>query len=295
MEHVKTPSLSVSKTSTKNQMEYLKCKDHLVSGEIFSLVLDDTKKLLVTSPQPGADDLGKYYESEAYISHTDSKKGIVSFLYQTVKKYSLKKKVGLVRSMQKDGKRILDIGAGTGDFLFQAKSKKWDVEGVEVNPAARKLAKEKGVELKDALNQVTDRKFDVITLWHVLEHIPNLEETIQQIENLLAPGGTVLIAVPNYKSFDAKYYNSFWAAYDVPRHLWHFSKESMDLLFSSNIVLQKIKPLWFDAFYVSLLSEKYKTGNGFSLKAVWIGFWSNFKGLSTKEYSSHIYCYKSQL
>jgi len=295
VEHVKTPSLSVSKTSTKNQMEYLKCKDHLVSGEIFSLVLDDTKKLLVTSPQPGADDLGKYYESEAYISHTDSKKGIVSFLYQTVKKYSLKKKVGLVRSMQKDGKRILDIGAGTGDFLFRAKSKKWDVEGVEVNPAARKLAKEKGVELKDALNQVRDRKFDVITLWHVLEHIPNLEETIQHIENLLAPGGTVLIAVPNYKSFDAKYYNSFWAAYDVPRHLWHFSKESMDLLFSSNIVLQKMKPMWFDAFYVSLLSEKYKTGNGFSLKALWIGFWSNFRGLSTKEYSSHIYCYKSQL
>jgi len=295
VEHIKTPSISVSKTSTKNQMEYLKCKDHLVSGEVFSLVLDDTKKLLVTSPQPKADDLGKYYESEAYISHTDSKKGIVSFLYQTVKKYSLKKKVGLVRSMQKDGNKILDIGAGTGDFLFQAKSKKWDVEGVEVNPAARKLAKEKGVELKDTLNQVTDQKYDVITLWHVLEHIPNLEETIRQIENLIAPGGTILIAVPNYKSFDSKYYDSFWAAYDVPRHLWHFSKESMNLLFSSNIVLQKIKPMWFDAFYVSLLSEKYKTGNGFSLKAVWIGFCSNFKGLSTKEYSSHIYCYKSQL
>ena len=126
----------------------------------------------------------------------------------------------------------------------------------------------------------------------MLEHLPDLENTIIAIQELLTPNGILIVAVPNYNSFDANYYKGFWAAYDTPRHLWHFSQKAMRKLFSKNIKLLKIQPMLFDSFYVSLLSEKYKTGNSFSLKALWIGLWSNISALKTKEYSSLIYCYK---
>lgn len=269
-------------------------KDFLVSGESFKLIMDKERDILITTPQPSATSLPSYYQSEDYISHTDKKKGLFSFLYQSVKSYSLKKKVKLISELNNGVGTLLDVGAGTGDFLKVAKDKNWKVSGVEVNKKARDLAKEKGVALQTELPSFEGKKFNVITLWHVLEHIPNLEETCALLERLLNENGTLIIAVPNYNSYDAKYYKEFWAAYDVPRHLWHFSQSAMKKLFSKKLQLIKTKPMLFDGYYVSLLSEKYKTNNKFSLKAFWIGFNSNWKAKRTSEYSSLIYCYKKE-
>ena len=277
----------------KNQKSvYISTKDFLVSGESFQLIYDQKFDLLITTPQPDLKKLPNYYKSEEYISHTDSEKGMLSFLYQKVKQRALKKKVALITKSNNGIGSVLDIGAGTGEFLKVASEYGWKVQGAEPNEKARFISKEKGIDLIEDFTEFSNRQFDVVTLWHVLEHMPNLEKTISQIETLVKPGGTLLIAVPNYKSFDARYYNKYWAAYDVPRHLWHFSKSSMQKLFSKEFELKEIKPMIFDSFYVSLLSEKYKTGNTFSIKAFFIGLWSNMKAWQSKEYSSHIYCFK---
>lgn len=270
---------------------YLSVNDYLVSGESFELVYDADIDFLKTFPQPKAEELPKYYESQDYISHTDEKHGLFSSAYQFVKKWSLQRKAKLILEQNKGIGSLLDVGAGTGDFLKVAKEKGWDVYGMEPNKSASSLSSEKGIQLKSSLSEFEGKQFDVVTLWHVLEHIPNLEETILQLSNLVKPNGTLIIAVPNFKSYDAKHYGKFWAAFDVPRHLWHFSKKSIESLFSEYFKLQETKPMLFDSFYVSLLSEKYKTGNKFSLKGIWIGLVSNLKAKSTKEHSSHIYCF----
>jgi 2-polyprenyl-3-methyl-5-hydroxy-6-metoxy-1,4-benzoquinol methylase len=271
---------------------HINTKDFLVSGESFSLIWNDEKKLLVTQPQPSKENLSKYYESSQYISHTDSKKGLLNFLYQAVKSYSLKRKVSLISKLNQGKGSLLDIGAGTGDFLKTAQNIGWIAQGVEVSEKARQLAFEKGIELNKSLDDFERKQFDVVTLWHVLEHLPNLENTIPKIEHLVKEDGCLIIAVPNFKSYDANYYKHFWAAYDVPRHLWHFSQESMKLIFSSKMKLVKTKPMIFDSFYVSLVSEKYKKGNNFSLNGFWIGLRSNLSAWKTKEYSSLIYVFK---
>ena len=271
---------------------HLSVKDYLVSGEIFDLVYNIELDLLSTSPMPSTADLAKYYESKDYISHTDGKNSLISLLYQWVKKWSLSKKTELITKRNGAIGDLLDVGAGTGDFLNVAKEKGWKVEGMEPNSNASKLASEKGIDLKPTLSHFEGRQFDVVTLWHVLEHVPNLEETITQLSKLIKPDGVLVVAVPNYKSYDANHYGKFWAAYDVPRHLWHFSKKSIERIFGENFKLEATKPMLFDSFYVSLLSEKYKGGSTFSMKAILIGLLSNLKALRSKEYSSHIYCFR---
>ena len=270
----------------------LTVKDHLVSNEEFTLDFDAEKEMLLTKPQPEASKLFQYYESDQYISHTDNKKGLIPFLYHIVKKRSLKNKLSLINSLKKNDKSILDIGAGTGDFLSFIQSEFRSVTGIEPNQKARELAQEKGIFLEQDLKDVKGKLFDVITMWHVLEHVPNLEETIRDVEALLKPNGILIIAVPNFYSFDAAYYKNFWAAFDVPRHLWHFSKASMNKLFSDKLSLLKISPMVFDSFYISILSEKNKSGKLNLLKAFFVGLRSNIYALSTKEYSSLIYCYQ---
>ena len=270
----------------------LTVKDHLVSNKEFTLDFDAEKEMLLTKPQPEARKLSQYYESDKYISHTDNKKGLIPFLYHIVKKRSLKNKLSLINSLKKNDKSILDIGAGTGDFLSFIQSEFRSVKGIEPNQKARELAQEKGISLEQDLKDVKGKLFDVITMWHVLEHVPNLEETIRDVESLLKPNGILIIAVPNFYSFDAAYYKNFWAAFDVPRHLWHFSKASMNKLFSDKLSLLKISPMIFDSFYVSILSEKNKSGKLNLLKAFFVGLRSNIYALSTKEYSSLIYCYQ---
>lgn len=276
----------------KNHEVYLSAKDYLVSGKSFNLEYDANLEMLKTTPQPKEEELADYYESDDYISHTDENRGLFSKLYQIVKKWSLQKKLQLISTQNNGVGSLLDIGAGTGDFLKLASENGWKTQGVEPNTNASKLAMKKGVSLKLSLNNFEGKQFDVVTLWHVLEHLPNLEETCEKLSKLVKPNGTLIVAVPNFKSYDAKYYGNFWAAFDVPRHLWHFSKKSVEVLFSKHFKLEKVQPMIFDSFYVSLLSEKFKTGNTFSLRGLWIGLKSNLKGRRTKEYSSHIYCFK---
>lgn len=276
------------------QNVYIKVQDHSVSKENFELLLDPELELLKTHPQPALENLGSYYESEDYISHTDSKRSLFEKIYHIVKTYSLKKKVGLINSYHSQKGSLLDIGAGTGDFLVTAKASGWQTTGIEPNKNAKNLAISKGISFENSIESIENQQFDVITMWHVLEHVPDVEHQIKQLKRLLKPEGTLIIAVPNYKSFDAQHYGKFWAAYDVPRHLWHFSKTSIQKLVSrENLKLAKILPMVFDSFYVSLLSEKYKTGKMNFIKAFWIGLRSNLNAYSTKEYSSHIYVIKN--
>lgn len=276
------------------QNVYIKVQDHSVSKENFELLLDPELELLKTHPQPALENLGSYYESEDYISHTDSKRSLFEKIYHIVKTYSLKKKVGLINSYHSQKGSLLDIGAGTGDFLVTAKASGWQTTGIEPNKNAKNLAISKGISFVNSIESIENQQFDVITMWHVLEHVPDVEHQIKQLKRLLKPEGTLIIAVPNYKSFDAQHYGKFWAAYDVPRHLWHFSKTSIQKLVSrENLKLAKILPMVFDSFYVSLLSEKYKTGKMNFSKAFWIGLRSNLNAYNTKEYSSHIYVIKN--
>lgn len=273
---------------------FLSVKDHSVSGENFELYHNQDLDLLVTQPQPQIKDLGKYYESEDYISHTDGKRSLFEKLYHLIKNIAIKNKLNLINALQGQKGNLLDIGAGTGDFLKAAINDGWKTTGIEPSEKAKSIAMQKGVSFAADLTSLEDHSFDVITMWHVLEHVPDLEVQIKELKRLLKPTGTILVAVPNFNSYDAKHYGKFWAAYDVPRHLWHFSKTAIRKLFANeNLQLEKVLPMKFDAFYVSLLSEKYKTGKMNYISAFMTGLKSNWKAGATKEFSSHIYVVKN--
>lgn len=278
---------------SKHQL-FLSVKDHSVSSEKFELYRDETLDLLITFPQPDENNLPKYYESDDYISHTDGKRSLFEKAYHFVKGMALKNKLNLINSLQKEKGSILDIGAGTGEFLMVAKENGWNTIGIEPSEKAKGIAVKKGVSFAANTQVLENNSFDVITMWHVLEHVPNLENQIKELKRLLKPNGTILIAVPNFNSYDAKHYGTFWAAYDVPRHLWHFSKTAIKGLFvKEELQLEKVLPMPFDAFYVSLLSEKYKSGKMNFIKAFYIGLQSNIKARQNFEYSSHIYVIKN--
>ncbi len=278
-----------------NKEYFLTCKDHSVTKEEFKLMKDTEIDMLITTPQPNVDILYTYYESEDYISHTDSKRSIFEKVYQIIKQYSLNKKLGVINEFSGSKGSLLDVGAGTGDFLLCSKKGGWQIQGIEPNLKARKLANEKGIDLLEDINQISNQRFDVITLWHVLEHVPDLGNYIIKLKTLLKDDGTLIIAVPNYKSYDATHYKEYWAAYDVPRHLWHFSVNSINFLFSKEkMKVVKILPMVFDSYYVSLLSEKYKTGKMNYVNAFFVGSLSNLKAMFSRNYSSLIYIIKKQ-
>lgn len=280
-----------------NKKTYLTVKDHSVSGEVFQLLYDDEFDLLVTWPQPSEDELPKYYKSQDYISHTDTQRNLFEKLYHFIRRISLKKKLKLINLFFSEEKMLLDIGCGTGEFLKIAQQNNWTVFGIEPNEKARSIANKKtnnSVSDIEELSNFKPQSFDVITLWHVLEHLPRLEEHISLLKSLLKSNGTLIIAVPNYKSYDAKYYKEFWAAYDVPRHFWHFSQTSISKLFEKeNMYIENRLPMKFDSYYVSLLSEKYKSGWMNIFNAFRIGWLSNFKAKQSTECSSLIYCIKN--
>jgi 2-polyprenyl-3-methyl-5-hydroxy-6-metoxy-1,4-benzoquinol methylase len=280
--------------SFQNNIFYNKVVDHSVSKEVFDLHHNPEFDMLITFPKPSLEKLPSYYESDDYISHTDGKRSLFEKMYHFVKGIALKKKLKLINSQSQKGK-LLDIGAGTGDFLAVANSDGWQTVGIEPSTKAKEIAIKKGVNFAQDFASLESNSFDIITMWHVLEHVPNLEEYISELKRLIKSSGTIIIAVPNFKSYDAKYYGEFWAAFDVPRHLWHFSKTAIQKLFAKeNMKLVEVLPMKFDSFYVSLLSEKYKNGKMNFLKAFWIGFKSNQYGNRKKEYSSHIYMIKRE-
>lgn len=279
-----------------NKKHFLTVKDHSVSKEVFDLYYDEELDMLITFPQPELRNLGKYYESEDYISHTDNKRSLFEKAYHFVKNIALQNKLNLINKEQVNKGKILDIGAGTGDFLLTATNNGWETIGIEPSEKAKNIARQKGIAFVDETVVLENHSFDVITMWHVLEHVPDLDAQINELKRLLKPTGTLIVAVPNFKSFDANHYHAYWAAYDVPIHFWHFSKKSIKLLFQRvDMDLVKVLPMKFDSFYVSLLSEKYRSGKMNYFKAVWIGLKSNLKAKTTKEYSSHIYVIKNKL
>jgi 2-polyprenyl-3-methyl-5-hydroxy-6-metoxy-1,4-benzoquinol methylase len=272
---------------------FLKCKDHTVSQEEFNLEWNKEKDILITSPVPAV--LDSYYESEDYISHTDTKRNLLEIVYQSVKSVSLKRKLKLIDSFVTYEKSLLDVGCGTGDFLKLASEEGWKVHGIEPNEKAATLAIRKGIMVNEvsALQDLKDEQVDVITLWHVLEHLPDLEQDITRFHELLKPEGILIIAVPNFNSWDANYYKQHWAAFDVPRHLWHFSQKGIKrLLGEHNFKHLKTLPMKFDAYYVCLLSEKIKNGKSNWFKAFFNGWRSNRKARTTSDYSSLIYCFQ---
>ncbi len=282
---------------TNDKMIYIQLKDHSVSGKAFHLKVNSQYGYLETEPQPDEVELPKYYKSEDYISHTNSKRNAFEWIYHKIRKIAIKQKVKLAASQKPEAYSLLDIGCGTGDFLEALIEENWNVVGIEPNANARSIANLKtknSVFDTSHLMTLQPRSFDVITLWHVLEHLPKLESHIQLLKSLLKENGTLIIAVPNFNSYDAKYYKSFWAAFDVPRHLWHFSQDSISKLFSE-VAMKVVRtiPMKFDAYYVSLLSEKYKNGYMNPIRAFYIGMRSNAKAKRSSEYSSLIYMIKN--
>lgn len=270
-------------------------KDFFLTGEAFDIVKCHECGFRFTNPRPKSEDLGKYYESTDYISHSDSRKGLFASVYQLVRKYTLSRKLALISKFQQKGE-ILDIGCATGQFLNYMAEHGWSATGIEPDEKTRAHAiSEYGLKVfpEEQLNILEKSSFDVITMWHVLEHVSELNARMEQLKNLLKPQGTLIIAVPNCNAYDAKIYGEFWAGYDLPRHLYHFAKEDMKLLLENHeFTIVNILPMRFDAFYVSLLSEKYKSGKMRWLPALWNGFWSNMKSGQKNGHSSLIYVIK---
>ncbi len=275
--------------STKN----FACKDHFLTQEEFTLVYDPQRFLWRTTPQPSEEAIGRYYQSEDYLPHSKDKRTFFHKAYQRAKRYYLRYKVRLLRKLHPSKGSLLDVGAGTGEFLLAAKKDGWTVGGVEPSERARQLAREEGVTLEEKLFAFNNAQYDCITLWHVLEHLHDLEERVAQLSKMVKDGGYLIVAVPNYRSYDAAHYGPFWAGYDVPRHLWHFSSDSIEVLFNgTGLTVVKTLPMKLDSYYVSLLSEKYRHGRSRPLHAFWTGWRSNLKAKVSGEYSSLIFVLK---
>jgi len=265
----------------------LSAKDYTVSGRNFSIWECSDCTLRFTQDAPGLDAIGRYYKSEDYISHTNTSRGLINKLYQAVRKRTLKQKRHLVsKTTGKKQGSLLDVGSGTGSFVKEMKDHGWQVTGLEPDTDARKLAKEHfNCELQDTdrLFTLSPHSFDAITLWHVLEHVHDLTGYVQQLKLLLKSGGRLIVAVPNYTSLDASKYKDNWAGYDVPRHLYHFSPQAMQILMEEmGMEILEFKPMWFDSFYVSLLSSKYQHQTTKWVSSLWTGIRSNLSALSDK-------------
>lgn len=274
---------------------FISGKDYFLTGEKFEIVKCRGCGFRFTNPRPKADELGKYYESTEYISHSDSRKGLFASIYQLVRKYTLGRKLAMIKKFHTQGE-ILDIGCATGQFLSYMSEHGWKTTGIEPDEKTRDRAiseYELQVFPEEKLNSFSESSFDVITMWHVLEHVSDLSGRMEQLKNLLKPQGTIIIAVPNCDAHDAKKYGKFWAGYDLPRHLYHFTKSDIKILSERyGFTIVNIIPMKFDAFYVSLLSEKYKKEKMRWLHAFWNGFWSNMKSGQENGHSSLIYVIK---
>jgi len=284
--------------SGSNLLNKLDCLDHSTSKEKFTIVSCETCDFTFTNPRPKDDSLAEYYKSDMYISHTNNTKGLFNWMYHTVRKHAIGTKLNLLKRTSKN-KNHLDIGCGTGEFLNACKNAGYNTKGIEPSELARKQAIKNfnlSVSENTNLDQFQENQFNSISMWHVLEHVPSLNKTLEKFNRILSEKGKVIIAVPNHKSWDAEHYKEFWAGWDVPIHLWHFSKLSIEKLFLKyNFKLVEKKPMLFDSFYVSLLSEEFKTGKKKFINGFIIGLLSNIFGILTKRgCSSIIYVFEKQ-
>lgn len=271
------------------------CEDYTVSHEQFEIWRCANCTFRFTQNVPAEQDIYPYYQSAEYVSHSDTKKGLINRLYHIVRSRTLKSKATLVKKGTgvKHGV-LLDVGAGTGAFANAMQSAGWNVTGLEPDNTARTNASANyNLQLRDPkeLYNLSPAGYDAITMWHVLEHVHDLHGYLEKFAEILKPTGRLIVAVPNHCSYDAAHYKQCWAAYDVPRHLYHFSPKSMEVLLDKKgFSLETVKPMWYDSFYVSMLSEKYKNGSGNLFGAFWTGLMSNLKALSdTRRCSSVIY------
>ena len=274
---------------------YLTCQDQLVSQKLFSIQQCERCQLLFTNPRPGAESIGAYYKSDTYISHDDTRKGVIDTVYRTVRSYALSQKESWIRSMNGGVGALLDYGCGTGAFIKECQDKGWTVTGFEPDDDARRLAGERTSQkiLKDSNELKTQANLDVITLWHVLEHVANLTDTLAMLASKLKTGGYLVIAVPNPASKDASMYGPNWAAYDVPRHLYHFTPGVLtELIETYGLKLQKRLPMKFDAFYIAMLSTKHRDGRINYVESFINGLRSNEAAAKTGNYSSLTYVFR---
>ena len=269
----------------------MKIKDHFLSQEEFEIIETEIQGIYKTSPLP--DDLGKYYESKDYISHHQDSGSLKEKVYKFLQKFNLNYKKNIIKNEIGTYLKILDYGCGAGEFVKFIENE-YTTFGFEPNENARNFAKQKSEKTvfisNPELTKIENESLDAITLWHVFEHIEEREKYLKIFHEKLKPNGLLIIAVPNHTSYDGKKYKEFWAAYDVPRHIWHFSKSGMEKLMNNeNWKIRKIKPLLLDSYYISMLSEKYKKNPLFWLFGAIHGAISNFKASKTGEFSSLIY------
>lgn len=279
--------------------DFIKARDYTTTQEEFQIQRCSTCNFLFTNPRPDADSIGKYYSSENYISHS-GKSNVFGNIYRLARNYTLRTKYNLISELKPTKGKILDYGCGTGEFLNFFKQRNWEAIGLEPNKLAREKASTLLHQTVSAnISDINETNFDIITLWHVLEHVHNLNETLDVLKSKLHKEGFMFIAVPNPNSADCTKYKCDWAAYDVPRHLWHFSRETMStLLRKHGLKIADTKPMKLDAYYVALLSEGYKHSKRNklinALMAIDAGLQSNSKAAKTGEYSSLIYIVKSE-
>ena len=273
-------------------------KDEFLTKEDFHICECLNCGLLYTMPRPDKEKIGAYYKSEAYYSHQENKKGFIPKVYERVKTINLKYKYRLATSGMQPGK-LLDIGCGVGDFLHTAEMHGWECIGVEPSEDAKAIAQKrmKGMIItSEELESFSDGAFDVITMWHVLEHVDDLKWQVAQLQRLVKPSGRVVIAVPNYKSYDGQYYEEHWAAYDVPRHLNHFNQITLSKIFkTSGLELFKMDKLKWDAYYISYLSEQYRHHSLPLVRGLYRGFISNCKARRSGEWSSLVYVFERKI
>ncbi len=283
-------------TALKNVFQV---KDHTVSGASFTIVECGNCTLRFTQDVPGVNAIGPYYKSDNYISHTNTASGFINRLYHVVRRRTLISKRKLIQKITRlERGKLLDVGSGTGSFVNEMKQHQWDVLGLEPDADARRVSKELyGLELSDTsqLFNLPAGHFDAITLWHVLEHVHDLHAYLQQLKTVLHENGKLFIAVPNYTSHDAEVYAENWAAYDVPRHLYHFSPRSVEHLMSKHgLNISQYLPMWYDSFYISLMSSKYRNhAKGQPAKSNWVSsFWyglrSNWKAMGDRRRCSSV-------
>ena len=266
-------------------------KDYTVSSESFRVCHCNNCSLRFTNPIPTQEAIGPYYKSEEYISHSNTSKGLINRVYKIVRNRTLQEKKNLViKATGQERGRALDIGCGTGEFLNTLKKRSWSVTGVEPDPDARKMAVNNfGISVfpSEDLMGLPEEKYDAVTMWHVLEHVHELDAYMEKIRKLIKPDGAIIIAVPNYNSHDAEKYGVHWAAYDVPRHLYHFTKTSMETLLGRHqLKLQTIRIMPFDSFYVSMLSERYREGS--MIRGMFVGLKSWWQSLSRNDRCSSV-------
>lgn len=295
---------------------FLVCKDYTVSKDTFHIVQCASCGFRFTNPRPEEAGAGKYYQSEDYISHSDTRKGLINSLYHYARKFTLKKKMKLITSVSNMpqtpkgalngstqsplrglGRSLLDLGCGTGAFLNTCKDNGWQVQGIEPSADAREFAqKNYGLSLNDinTWEKISGDSLDVVTAWHVLEHVYKLEDEIQQVKRALKSDGTFIVALPNCSSADAQFYGPYWAAYDVPRHIWHFTPADVKRFFEKQgFTLQAVLPMPWDAYYICMLSEKYKMGSVNYGRALVHGWASNNNAKKNgNTWSSQIYILK---